>query len=61
MNKFTLTINLGNSDMRTKEDVAWLLNKLAHEIADSTEEFPNSFAIDLNGNKVWAYKFSLDD
>ena len=56
MTEFTLTIHLGNDAMRTPEDVADALTRIAREIRSNPGAIYKSIN-DLNGNQVGIYEF----
>ncbi len=57
MNKFTLTIKLGNEAMQTGDDVAWLLRKVIRDLeGNPLTEADSQRYVDLNGNSVGEWK-----
>jgi len=58
MNRFRLSITLGNAEMQTADDVAWALGRLITELRAVTLDGETTGTIrDLNGNQVGEWRF----
>lgn len=55
MERFTLSINLGNVAMQTRHDIARAMRELASALSDDLTDFESGRVLDDNGNTVGAW------